>query len=97
MKRLVVNKYKKVLMVMGNTLQTMTTIGVYANVREALEGMSRLFNDVLFQEKPERVDIYGIIIEDNGYEHSANVPIFTTDTRQFWGGKKPDITEIQRY
>ena len=96
MKHLVVNRYKEVLMVMGNTLQTMQTVGVYPSVQDALDGMGKLFNDTIWQENPEDVKIYGIVTEDNGYKHTDKCPLFTSNTRQFWGGKRPSIKEVLR-
>ncbi len=96
MKKLVVNKYNEVLMVMGNSLQTQTTLGVYQSVQSALDGMSKFYKDTTFESKPVDVKIYGVITESNGYKHSELNPIYTTNTKYFWGGKQPLISEAKR-
>lgn len=96
MRQLVVNKYNEVLVVMGNTLQTTTTIGTYQNVKEALDAMSKFFYNTLWQEKPENIEIYGVVTEENGYKHTPDAPIYKTRSDKFWGGKQPGVREIQK-
>lgn len=94
MKRLVVNKYEKVLVVIGFSISTMSMVDIYPSVQAALDGISRLYKSTIYEEKPQTIQIYGIITEDNGYQHEDNKVLFETSTREFWGGKKPRITEI---
>lgn len=94
MKRMVINKYNEVLMVMGNTLQSQTTLGVYPSVQAALDGMSKFYHSTTFECNPQEVRIYGVVTESNGYKHSSKEPIYQTSTRQFWGGRQPEIKEI---
>ncbi len=95
MKRMVINKYDEVFMVMGNT-QSQTSMGTYPSVQAALDGMSKFFKNTTWCEKVESVRIYGVITESNGYKHSTNEPLYETTTRQFWGGNKPEIKEIMK-
>lgn len=96
MKQLVVNKYKEVFMVMGNTPQGQTTIGTYPNVQAALDGMSRLYQNTIYEAATSAVKIYGVVEESNGFKHVTLSPIYTTITRQFWGGRQPQITELTK-
>ena len=94
MKKKVVNKYESVLMVKGFFYPYMTFVDVYPNVQAALEGMSSLYKDTLYEERPQIVQIYGIITEDNGYQHEDKDVLFEVSTKEFWGGNKPAITEM---
>lgn len=94
MKRMVINKYNEVLMVMGNSLQSQITLGVYPKIQAALDGMSKFYHDTTFECNPQDVKIYGVITESNGYKHVDNQPVFTSNTKFFWGGKQPEIKEI---
>ncbi len=93
MKRMVVNKYDRVLAVIGFSISTMSMVDVYSSVNDALDGISKLYKNTLFEEKPQTIQIYGIVTEDNGYQHEDGKAILELSSREFWGGRKPNITE----
>ena len=89
MKQMVVNKYQKVMATLDHSF-----VGVYSDVTAALEGIGKLYKDIVWCEKIEKVRIYGVVTESNGYEHSCVCPIYVCGTDRLWDGKRPDIHEI---
>ena len=86
---MVINKYKKVMATIDHTF-----VGTYNNVTAALDGIGGFYKDIVWMEREQKVRIYGVITERNGYEHSSVCPIYVCGSSRLYNGNRPNIQEV---